>query len=91
LLKNLATQKTFEPSAEPIAEVDLWQKPLGGSRLQYWEFLKQSDETYLIRLKDTELYLTITSDTDNSPIHLMPKQVSDNQLWRLVKQNPIYK
>jgi len=89
LLKNLYTQKTFEPSASPEAGVGLWQQTLGGSRLQYWEFIKQSDETYLIRLKDTELYLTTTSDKNNSDIILMPKQDSDNQRWRLIRQNPI--
>lgn len=91
LLKNLATQKTFEPSTAPKEGVALWQKSLGGSRLQYWQFIKQTDETYLIRLKDTELYLTATSDKDNSPIVIMPKQGSDKQLWRLIKQNPIYR
>jgi hypothetical protein len=90
LLKNLATQKTFEPSSAPTEGVDLQQKSLGGSKMQYWEFIKQPDETYLIRLKDTELYLTATSDENNSPIVLMPKQHSDKQQWRLLKQNPIY-
>ncbi len=89
LLKNLYTQKSFEPSTVPVAGVNLWQQTLGGSPLQYWEFIKQSDETYLIRLKDTELYLTVTSDENDSDIVLMPKQDSDKQLWRLVRQNPI--
>ena len=89
LLKNLYTQKTFEPSAIPQSGVGLWQQTLGGSRYQHWEFIKQPDETYLIRLKDTELYLTVTSDENNSDIILMEKQGSDSQLWRLVRQNPI--
>ena len=89
LLKNLYTQKSFEPSSAPAVGVTLWQQTLGGSRLQYWEFLKQSDESYLIRLKDTELYLTATSDENDSDIVLMPKQDSDNQLWKLIRQNPI--
>ncbi len=91
LLKNLATQKTFEPSSAPKEGVVLWQKALGGTRLQYWQFIKQTDESYLIRLKDTELYLTATSNEDNSPIVLMPKQGSDMQNWLLKKQNPIYR
>lgn len=90
LLKNLCTQKTFQPSSSPEQGVGLWQKSLGGSRLQYWEFIKQSNNTCLIRLKDTELYLTAISEEDNSPIVLMPKQDSDKQLWKLIKQNPIY-
>jgi hypothetical protein len=89
LLKNLYTQKTFEPSSVPKSGAGLWQKTLGGSRLQYWEFIKQLNDTYLIRLKDTELYLTVCSDENNSPIILMPLQNSDKQLWRLVRQNPI--
>lgn len=91
LLKNLATQKTFEPDRAPKEGVALGQKSLGGSKLQYWEFIKQSDDKYLIRLKDTDLYLTVTSDQDNSPIILLHKQNSEMQLWRLIKQNPIYK
>lgn len=90
LLKNLATNKTFEPSSQPKEGVALWQKTLGGSPLQHWEFIKQSDETYLIRLKDSELYLTATSDEENSPIVLMTGQNSNLQRWRLIKQNPIY-
>ena len=89
LLKNLYTQKSFQPSSSPETGVGLWQQTLGGSHLQYWEFIKQADETYLIRLKDTELYLTVTSDENNSEIVLMPKQDSDSQLWRLARQNPI--
>lgn len=89
LLKNLYTQKTFQPSSAPATGVNLWQQTLGGSRLQYWEFIEQEDATYLIRLKDTELYLTTTSDENNSDIVLMPRQDSDMQEWRLVRQNPI--
>lgn len=89
LLKNLYTQKTFEPSVSPESGVGLWQQTLGGSRLQYWEFIEQSGDTYLIRLKDTELYVTATSDKNNSDIILMPRQDSDSQRWRLIRQNPI--
>lgn len=89
LLKNLYTQKTFQPSSAPEAGVNLWQQTLGGSSFQYWEFTKQPDDTYLIRLKNTGLYITATSDENNSDIILMPKQDSDRQLWKLVRQNPI--
>lgn len=90
LLKNLYTQKTFEPSSNPQSETSLWQQTLGGSSFQYWEFIEQPDKTYLIRLKDTELYVSITSNENNSPIVLLPKQEIDSQLWRLVRQNPIF-
>jgi hypothetical protein len=89
LFKNLYTQKGFEPSSAPAEGATLWQQTLGGSRLQYWEFVKQSGENYLIRLKDTELYLTAASDENDSDIVLMPKQDSESQLWKLIRQNPI--
>lgn len=89
LLQNLYTQKTFQPASSPEAGVGLWQQPLGGSRLQYWEFLKGPDETYLIRLKGTELYLTAASAEDNSTVVLAQKNGSDMQLWKRVRQTPV--
>jgi len=89
LLKNLYTQKSFQPSSTPKPDVTLWQQTLGGSPLQYWEFIKQANETYLIRLKDTELYITATSDENDSDIILTSRQGSNRQLWRLIRQTPI--
>ena len=89
LIKNLYTQKSFQPSSNPESGVGLYQQTLGGSRLQYWELIMQSDERYLIRLKDTELYITTTSDENDSDIILMPLQDSDSQRWKLIRQNPI--
>ncbi len=87
-LKNLYTSKTLQPSSMPESGVALWQQPLGSDILQYWEFIEQPDNKYLIRLKDTDLYITISSDKTNSSIILMPKQNSSNQQWKLVEQNP---
>ncbi len=89
LLKNLYTQKTFQPSAALGPGVALWQQTLGGNPLQYWEFMKQPDETYLIRLKGTELFITVSSDQNDSSIILMPKQDSPEQQWKLIEQHPI--
>ena len=89
LLENMYTQKTFQPSADPEPGVSLWQQTLGGDRRQYWEFLKQPDETYLIRLKGEDLYITVSADQNDSPIILMPKQESTEQRWRLIEQHPI--
>lgn len=93
LLKNLYTQKTFQPSSNSPSKGDkLIQKELGGSTLQYWEFLKENNGNYLIRLKGTELYLTSSSTETNAPVVLMeklPKQNPNKQLWKLIKQNPI--
>lgn len=55
-----------------------------GSSFQYRKFTEQPNNMYLIRIKGTELYLTATSDEDNSPVVLMPKKASDKQLWRLI-------
>lgn len=89
LLKNLYTQKTFQPLATPEAGDGIWQQTLGGSHLQYWELLHQPNETYLIRLKDTEFCLTASGEDNNTPIVLMPKQDKKEQFWKLVRQNPI--
>ncbi len=89
LLKNLYTEKTFQPSSTSILGEGLWQQPLGGTTLQYWEFIKQAEDTYLIRLKGIELYVTMTSDKDNSKVVLMPKHDSNGQQWKLVRQNPV--
>jgi len=89
LLKNLFTHKTFQPTSTPEAGVTLWQQPLGGTRLQYWEFIQQHDETYLIRLKDTDLYITITSNINGSDLVLMPLQNTTQQQWVLIEQRPI--
>jgi hypothetical protein len=88
LLKNLYTQKSFQPSKTPQEGVTLWQQPLGGS-LQFWEFLKQADGTFFIKLKDTELYITISAEENHSDIILMPLQNSANQKWKLIPQQPI--
>lgn len=90
LLKNLYTQKTFQPSASPKPGIALWQQTLGGNSLQYWEFIKQSGEIYQIRLKGTELFITVSSDQNDSAIILMPKQNSPDQQWRLIEQHPIF-
>jgi hypothetical protein len=88
LLKNMYTLKSFQPVSDPKAGVELWQQPLGGTKLQYWEFTEQSDATYLIRLKDTELYVTISAQENESPLILMPMNNSSAQKWKLIKQNP---
>lgn len=89
LLKNLYTEKAFEPMDEPKEGRRMYQKPLGASNKQYWEFIKQDEGTYLIRLKNTELYLTAESEEQNSDIILRQLKNSDDQKWRLIKQNPI--
>lgn len=87
-LQNLYTEKTFQPSGELQAGVTISQQTLREDSLQYWDFIEQSDGVYLIRPKDSELYLTITSSETNSPVVLMPKQNSSEQEWKLIAHNP---
>lgn len=88
LLKNLFTEKTFQPKSEPKEGVELWQQSLGGTTLQYWEFLKQPDGTYKIRLKNTDLFITVSSNEVDAPLILMPDENSNTQRWKLIRQTP---
>lgn len=87
-LKNKYTSKTFQPISKPEAGVGLWQQPLKNDSLQEWEFIEQADETYLIRLKGTELYITASSGETDSPIILIAKSDDKKQLWKKVRQTP---
>lgn len=89
LLKNLYTQKGFQPVSTPMAGVKLHQQTLGGYPYQQWEFVSCEDSTFHIRLRGTELYLTVTSGENNSDIVLMPMQKNESQLWKLIRQNPV--
>lgn len=74
--------------SKPQTGVALWQQPLADDNSQYWKFIGQPDETYLIRLNDTELYITLSPEETDSSIILIPKQNSSDQQWKLVKQYP---
>ncbi len=88
-LKNLFTSKTLHPASKIVPGVSLEQTPLKDEKDQCWEFIGQGENSYFIRLKDTDLYITTSSDATNSAIILQPKQPqSTSQLWRLVEQHP---
>ncbi len=89
-LQNLYTKKTFQPSSNPESGVSIWQQPLKEDSLQYWEFIEQPDKSYLIKLKGTDLYLTISSEETNSSVILMRNQNSDDQRWNLIEQYPSF-
>ena len=86
-LENLYTQKTFEPKSHLVSGVTLWQQPLNNNSPQ-WEFIKQQDGVYAIRLKDTELYLTISSNKTDAAIILLPYGNTSSQQWKLIEQYP---
>lgn len=89
LLKNLYTEKTFEPSTEPAAGTALWQRSLGEGAHQVWVCEAHTDGSCLIRLEGTSLYLTAPSSQTNARVTLAPWQSSDAQRWTLLRQNPI--
>lgn len=90
LLKNLYTQKTFQPLSDPDNNVKLFQQTLGGTGLQCYEFEKQTNGEYMIKLKNTELYITTASNENNTPVFLRFNTTKDDQMWKLVRQNPIF-
>ena len=88
-LKNLFTSKTFQPKEMPAKEGStLEQQPISNTDSQLWEFIGAPDNSFYIRLKGTELYVTTSSSQTNTNIILQKKQGNAMQLWRLVAQNP---
>lgn len=90
-LKNLYTNKTFQPLGQAKDAVVMEEQPLViDATNQQYEFIKVKKDTYLIRLKSTELYLT-PADSEgsiNSPILLANKKDTLLQQWSIYPQNP---
>lgn len=87
LLQNLYTHKTLV-SEKLEEDITFYQKTLGVDENQVYEVIKDNDY-YLIKVADTELYLTSLSNETNSNLVLMKLNNNDNQKWNLIKQNPI--
>ena len=87
-LRNLFTGKTFQPSTKVADGVRLFQQPLKADSLQYWQFEKTGDNIFFIKLKGTELYISLSSKETNSDIVLKAKQKNAMQTWKLVAQDP---
>ncbi|MDQ6815615.1 MAG: RICIN domain-containing protein [Bacteroidota bacterium] len=91
-LKNLFTNKTFQPQKpEVTAGIALVQQPReGNSQIQQWEFLSEGSNTYLIRLKGTDLYITPSDSkgTINSQTILAKKDGTKLQQWTIYEQHP---
>jgi hypothetical protein len=92
LLRNLFTNKTFEPQRGEISEgVSLEQQPLdNGKTKQQWEFIAGENNTYMIRLKGSDLYLTPSDKggTINSKVILGKKRSDKSQYWTIYEQHP---
>ncbi len=90
-LKNLFTKKTFQPLAEAKDAAVLEEQPLvQDAANQQYEFIKVKKDIYLIRLKSTELYLSLSDPegSTNSAIILAKKKDSTEQQWSIYLQNP---
>lgn len=91
-LRNLFSQKTFQPGKMPVAEgASLAEQPLVEKELsQQYEFIPVARDTFFIRLKGADLYLTSPDGeaADNTPIILAPKQKSLLQQWTIYLQDP---
>lgn len=91
-LQNLFTGKTFQPAnGTPADGISLLQQPLTtGQETQEYEFIPVGQEQYLIKLKNTELYVTPSDKTGstNSAIILAKEEESKLQLWTIYEQHP---
>lgn len=90
-LKNLFTGKTFQPVTEANAGVALEEQPLSADNAtQQYEFEPIDKDTFLIKLKGTDLYLTPSDKKGsvNSKIILAKKTNTKDQYWDIYQQSP---
>ncbi|SDD40337.1 hypothetical protein SAMN05216464_101639 [Mucilaginibacter pineti] len=90
-LQNLLTSKTFQPTAEANADVAFEEQPLvKDAPNQQYEFIAVKKDTYLIKLKGTDLYVTPADSKGsvNSAIVLAKKRSTTEQLWNIYGQAP---
>ena len=91
-LQNLLTNKTFQPPSQQInADIPFEEQPfVKGSPNQQYEFIGVKKDTYLIKLKGTELYVTPADikGKANSAIILAAKRNTPEQSWYIYEQAP---
>ena len=91
-LRNLLTSKTFQPHGKELTEgVALEQQPLDeNSKQQQWEFIPAGNNSFMIRLKDTDYYVTPSEEkgTTNSKIILSKLRSDSLQYWTIYQQHP---
>ncbi len=92
LLRNLFTNKTFQPQKGEVSDgILLEQQPIDNSKTnQQWEFISAANNTYMIKLKGSDLYVTPLdkNGTVNSKIILSKKRTGKTQYWTIYEQNP---
>ena len=91
-LRNLFTGKTFQPeNGKAIVGVNLEQQPLVNAQAtQQYEFIAAGKDTYQIKLKGSNLYITPVDSRGSvdSRIILADKSTSPVQLWTIYEQDP---
>jgi hypothetical protein len=90
-LRNLLTNKTFQPVAVANTDVAFDEQPLvPGDDKQQYEFITVKKDTYLIKLKGTDLYVTPADPKGevNSAIVLAAKKGTPDQQWFIYEQAP---
>jgi hypothetical protein len=92
LLRNLFTNKTFQPQKGEVSEgIALEQQPIDNSiTTQQWEFISAANNTYMIKLKGSDLYVTPSDKNGavNSKIILSKKRSDKTQYWSVYEQHP---
>jgi hypothetical protein len=90
-LDNLFSHKTFQPKQAAAEGVLMEEQPLlPNDSNQLYEFIPAGNDSYLIRLKGTDLYLTPSDSrgTINGVIMLAKKNGGALQQWALYEQHP---
>lgn len=90
-LQNLFSNKTLQPISSAAANVAFEEQPLvAGAQQQQYEFIAVKKDTYMIKLKGTELYVTPADAKGavNSAIILAAKKGTPDQLWSIYEQAP---
>ena len=90
-IKNVLSGKTFQAINQPPSAGDvLNEQPIGNTIIQQYEFIPVSKNVFLIKVKDTELYLTPSDNkgTINAPVILSKKTGIKLQQWTIYEQHP---
>lgn len=89
-LQNLFSSKTFTPIDGKVEDgAALEEQPLSlDSKTQQYEFIPAGNNTYLMRVKEADLYITATSSEVNSKIILSKRDDHQNQQWTIYTQEP---
>lgn len=90
-LQNLLTNKTFQPKGDANVNVALEEQSLNtNSAIQQYEFEAIGHDTFMIKLKGTDLYITPSDKKGavNSKIVLAKKTNTKDQYWNIYEQSP---